>query len=118
DNEAKAMTAMFRAYMSSLDDRGVPNIGPLMASSVRGNYFYVLQLPESGEVTIVLAADPEYENLAPQALQLAAETLPRVEAIVGRFPYSFLHIYITGLGDDGLLGLNRNEFIWLNRTAV
>jgi hypothetical protein len=118
DNEAKALTAMFRAYQQSLADRGVPNIGPLMASSLRGNYFYVLQLPESGEVTIVLATDPEYDGQARAALQLAVDNLPRVESIVGKFPYPFLHVYITDLGDDGLLGLNRNEFIWINRTAV
>jgi hypothetical protein len=118
DNEAKALTALFRAYQSSLSDRYIINIGDLMPSSLRGNYFHVLQLPESGEVTIVLAADPEYEALAPEALRLAVDNLPRVESIVGKFPYPFLYIYLTDLGDDGLLGLNRNEFIEINRTAV
>jgi hypothetical protein len=86
DNEAKAMTAMFRAYQSSLADRYVTKVGPLMASSLRGNYFYVLQLPESGEVTIVLSTDPEYANLGRKALDLAVENLPKVEQIVGKFP--------------------------------
>jgi hypothetical protein len=117
DNEAKAMTAMFRAYQQSLTDRGVPNIGKLMAFSLRGNYFYVVQLPESGEVTVVLAADEKYAKLAPGALHQVVENLPKVETIVGKFPYPFVHVYITDL-PEGIAGMQRNEFVWLSPTDI
>ncbi|MGE0688138.1 MAG: hypothetical protein AB7P33_15450, partial [Dehalococcoidia bacterium] len=49
DNEAKHLTALFRAYQSSLTIRKLgkfDQIGSQMASSIRGNYFYVTNLPE------------------------------------------------------------------------
>ena len=117
DNEAKAMTALYRAYQASLADRYVPQLdAEMLASSIRGNYFHVVSLPESGEVTVVLASDSE--PLARPALGLAVENLPKVEAIVGKFPYPFVYIYVTDLGGDGLLGINRNEFVWIGLDGV
>lgn len=116
DDEAKALTALYRAYQSSLADRHLPDIGEQLSSSIRGNYFRTVQLPESGEVTIVLAADNE--RLANAALSLAMENLPKVEALIGPFPYPYVYIQVTSLGDSGVLGLNRNEFVFIGENAV
>jgi hypothetical protein len=46
------------------------------------------------------------------------ENLPRVETSVGKYPYPFVYIWVTSLGVEGLLGANRNEFVWIGEDAV
>lgn len=116
DNEAKHMTALFRAYQSSLTIRKLgkfDQIGSQMASSIRGNYFYVTNLPEHGEVTVIVTADPKYESMARNTLMMAVDNLPKVEAIVGEFPFDFVHIRITDL-EDGVGGTELKEFVILS----
>ena len=115
DSEAAQLRGVFFAYSQSLKDDNAPQIGPVLSKTIQYQLEDVLQLPESGEmVLLVTADDPEVGR---QALNIAADALPRVEHIVGKFPYSFLFISVTDLGDI-LAGESNDQFISIAPDAV
>src|SRR5262249_20199381 len=65
------------------------------------------------DVTIIVSADAKYESMIPAVLQSAVASLPRVEEIVGEYPYDFAHFYITDL-PVGMGGGHTNGFIWIS----
>ena len=120
DRETKALTAAFRAYLESLNDDNAPAIGPVLAPTLRHGLFEVVALDETGEMVLLLTATDAATGAA--TLASAVDALPRVEAIVGAFPYEFLHIQITPL-PAAYAGLSYNEFIalspdWLDQATI
>ncbi len=115
DAEAAQLRGVFFAYAQSLKDDNAPQIGPILSKTIQYQLEDVLQLPESGEMILLVSADdPEVGR---KALQIAADALPRVEQIVGKFPYSFLFVSVTDLGDI-FAGLSNDQFISIAPNAV
>lgn len=113
--EAIGLRAVFQTYTVSLTDRHAPKIGPVLASTIAHQLTVTLDLPESGQVVVLVSADdPE---LGRRALDMAAYWLPQVEEITGEFPYSFLHLTVTDL-PEMLGGLSYDEFIALSTEHV
>ncbi|HEX5368773.1 MAG TPA: hypothetical protein VFY10_05085, partial [Dehalococcoidia bacterium] len=108
DTEAAQLRGVFFAYAESLKDDNAPPIGPELAKTIQYQLEDVLQLPESGEMVLLVSA--EDADAGRRALDIAAEALPRVEKIVGKFPYRFLFISVTDLPDI-YAGLSYDEFI-------
>jgi hypothetical protein len=111
EQEAKGFKAVLEAYQEGLEDRYEIDVSMALPSTLKGAFFKTVPLPESGEVTVLVSSD--VERLGPQAFSLAVETLPKVESIVGKYPYPFLFIWITSL-DGYAAGLSRDEFIWID----
>ena len=116
DREATVMAGVFEAYASSLEDNYAPQIGPILANTLRQALFEVVNLPESGPMVVMVAA--ERLELGQKALQLAVDALPGIEAIVGKYPYHFLHIQVTKDLPTDVLGASYDEFMEVDVGSV
>lgn len=115
DDEAKNVNGLLLAYEQSLEDPYAPDIGPIMESTIRANLMQTLSLPETGSVTVLVGTD--YPELGQPAFQLMLTELPKIEALVGKYPYPFLYVWVTDLGDY-IAGISRDEFIGLSPDYV
>ena len=116
DRESLVLTGVFQAYAESLADDNAPPIGPVLASTLRHQLFEVAALPETGRfVLLVSAADA---RLGVQALRLALDALPRIEKLLGRYPYTFMHIDVTDDLPATYAGLSYDQFIALSEDYV
>jgi hypothetical protein len=115
DTEAAGLRGVFQVYAASLSDQRNPQIGPVLATTIRYQLVNVMQLPESGEMVLMVSADDA--ALGRKALDLATAYLPQVEGITGKFPYKFLYISVTDL-PEFLGGLSYDEFIALSPEHV
>jgi hypothetical protein len=106
--EANGLRGVFQVYAESLSDRNAPAVGPVLATSIRYQLVRVLQLPESGEMVLVVSADNPTQGAS--VLDRAAYYLPEIERIVGKFPYTILHLAVTDL-PEFYAGLSYDEFI-------
>jgi hypothetical protein len=113
--EARGLRGAFEAYTESLSDKFAPPIGPVLATSLRFGLFQAVGLPESGEIILVVSADDP--SVGQDVLQMAVEELPRIEELVGAYPYKFLHMMVTDLGDF-YAGLSYDEFIVIDPRSV
>jgi hypothetical protein len=66
-------------------------------------------------VVMVAAERPE---LGKQALNLAVDSLPGIEQIVGKYPYRFLHIEVTKDLPTDVLGASYDEFMAVDVGSV
>ncbi|HXH21444.1 MAG TPA: hypothetical protein VNN10_05400 [Dehalococcoidia bacterium] len=110
DYEAKGLRGVVQAYERSLTTQKAPLVGASAASTLRHRLFDAALLPESGEVMVIAAAkDPA---LGRKALDIAVANLPRVEGMVGKYPYAFLYIEVTPEIEDYYEGASfKNEFL-------
>ncbi len=115
DTEAAQLRGVFFAYAQSLKDDNAPQIGPILSKTIQYQLEDVLQLPESGEMVLLVSADDP--AVGRKALNIAADALPRVEQIVGKFPYNFLYVSITDLPDI-YAGLSYDQFIAIAPNSV
>jgi hypothetical protein len=116
DREAQALAGIFAAYARSLTDDNAPPIGAVLASTLRSGLFDVLDLAETGRMVVVVSSDDQ--ELGREALRLTLEGLPKVEKLVGKYPYNFLHVQVTPDLPLYLAGVSYNEFIALSDIAV
>ncbi|HEY4685455.1 MAG TPA: hypothetical protein VII57_05345 [Dehalococcoidia bacterium] len=116
DREAVALTGVFQAYSESLSDDRAPPIGPILGSTLRDGLFDVLQLPQTGQVAVLVSADDP--ALGRQALDLAKDAMPKVEGLVGAFPYHFIHIQVTPDLPEIFAGVSYDQFIALSTEYV
>jgi hypothetical protein len=115
DTEAAALRGVFFAYAESLSDTWAPQIGTVLATTIEHQLVEVMELPESGELLLLVSADDPSNGR--RALSLARDALPDIEQLVGRFPYAFLHITVTEL-PELFAGLSYDEFIALAPDSV
>jgi len=107
-DEARGLRGAFEAYEKSLTNKYGPTIGPVLASTLQYGLFKAITLPEGGEMIVVVSADdPE---VGQTVIDKAVEWLPKIEAMVGPYPYSFLHLMVTDIGEY-YAGLSYDEFI-------
>jgi hypothetical protein len=116
DRELAGLTGIFDAYARSFEDTYAPPIGPILKPTIELGLFEVVQLPESGQMVLAVAAT-DYEQ-GRLALDLTVEALPKVEAIVGKYPYDFLHVQVVPDMPVYLLGVSYNEFIGISSLAI
>jgi hypothetical protein len=116
EREALGLSGVFEAYAASLSDDHAPPIGPILASTVREGLFDIVDLKETGRVVVLISAADA--NLGRQALALARDSMPRVEALVGAFPYQFLHIQVTDDLPEIFAGVSYDQFIALSTDYV
>lgn len=116
DPEAAGLVGVFDAYTRSLTKEWAPPVGSMISSTIKYQLFRVVHLPETGDKVVVVASQDE--NLGRRALDLAVENLPRVEAIVGKFPYSFLYFEVAKDLPEYLAGTAYDEFITLASNSV
>lgn len=108
EGEARGLRGAFEAYEKSLTNRYGPTIGPVLSTTLEYGLFEAIDLPEGGEMIVVVSADdPE---VGQTVIDKAIEWLPQIEELVGAYPYSFLHLMVTDLGDV-YAGLSYDEFI-------
>jgi len=106
--EARGLRGAFQAYEKSLTNKYGPTIGPVLATTLEFGLFEAIELPEGGEMIVVVSADdPEVGRTV---IQKSIEWLPKIEELVGAYPYSFLHLMVTDLGEF-YAGLSYDEFI-------
>lgn len=108
DPEARGLRGAFAAYEESLSNRNAPTIGPVLSQALQHGTFSAVDLPKSGELLVVVSAENPAD--AQKVLDLAVEALPEIEALVGAYPYDFLHLIVTDLGEF-LAGLSYDPFI-------
>jgi hypothetical protein len=108
--EARGLRGAFESYEKSLTTKYAPTVGPVLATTLEFGLFKAIELPEGGEMIVVVSADdPEVGRTV---VDKAIEWLPRIEEMVGAYPYSFLHLMVTDLGEL-YAGLSYDEFIAL-----
>jgi hypothetical protein len=113
-DEARGLRGAFEAYGKSLTNKYGPTIGPVLASTLEYGLFKAVDL-QGGELIVVVAADdPEVGRTV---LEKATGWLPKIEELVGPYPYSFLYLMVTDLGDI-YAGLSNDEFIALSPDYV
>ena len=108
DAEARGLRGAFAAYEESLSNRNAPPIGPVLSQALQHGTFRAVDLPVGGEMILVVSAENPAD--AQTVLDLSVESLPHIEALVGAYPYDFLHMMVTDLG-DWLAGLSYDQFI-------
>ncbi|HWC29219.1 MAG TPA: hypothetical protein VG845_03960 [Dehalococcoidia bacterium] len=108
DPEARGLRGAFMAYEESLSNRNAPTIGPVLSQALQHGTFRPVDLPVGGEMLIVVSAEDPAQAQA--VLDLSLEALPQIEALVGAYPYDFLHMMVTDLGEY-LAGLSYDQFI-------
>lgn len=113
--EATELRGVFYAYAQSLRDQNAPPIGPELSKTIQYRLEDVLNLPESGQMVLLVSA--ENPDVGREALSQAAAALPRVEKIVGKFPYDFLYISVTDLPEI-YAGLSYDQFIAIAPNSV
>lgn len=105
--EARGLRGAFEAYEKSLTNKYGPTIGPVLATTLEYGLFEAIDL-EGGELIVVVSADdPEVGRTV---IEKSIEWLPQIEALVGPYPYSFLHLMVTDIGEV-YAGLSYDEFI-------
>jgi hypothetical protein len=113
--EARGLRGAFQAYEKSLTNKYGPAIGPVLSTTLEFGLFQAIELPEGGEMIVVVSADdPE---VGQTVVDKAIEWLPQIEALVGAYPYSFLHLMVTDIGEF-YAGLSYDEFIALSPEYV
>ncbi len=115
EDEARGLRGTFEAYTQSLADRFSPTIGPVLATTLEFGLFRAVELPEGGEIILVVSADDPEVGWA--VIDMAVEYLPQIEELVGAYPYSFLHLMVSEL-EDLYAGLSYDEFIVINPDYV
>ena len=114
-DEARGLRGAFEAYETSLTRKYAPTIGPVLSTTLEFGLFRATELPEGGEMIVVVSADdPE---VGKTVLDKSIEWLPRIEELVGAYPYSFLHLMVTDLGEL-YAGLSYDEFIAISPDYV
>jgi hypothetical protein len=116
ERETMALRGVFQAYGRSLADDNAPPVGTVLSTTLRSGLFEVLDLPETGNMVLLVSAKDA--ALGRKALGLAVDATPKVEGILGKFPYSFLHIEVTDDLPEIYAGLSYNEFIALATDSV
>lgn len=105
--EARGLRGAFEAYEKSLTNKYGPTIGPVLATTLEYGLFEAIDL-EGGELIVVVSADdPEVGRTV---IDKSIEWLPQIEALVGPYPYTFLHLMVTDIGEF-YAGLSYDEFI-------
>jgi hypothetical protein len=115
-NEAIALKGLFDAYTESLSDQNAPLLADLIGDALRNGLLASVPLPESGNVAVIVSAKDQ--ALGRQTLDLAVEWMPRVEELIGKFPYTYLFITVTDELPEFILGASYDEFIAVATTSV
>jgi hypothetical protein len=115
DPEARALRGAFMSYEESLSNRNAPTVGPVLAQAIRHGTMRAVDLPEGGEMLLLVSADDP--AVAQQVVDMAVEALPEIEKLVGAYPYEFLHLAVTDLGDI-FAGLSYDQYIALSPDYV
>jgi hypothetical protein len=108
DPEARGLRGAFAAYEESMSNRNAPKIGPVLSQALQHGTLRAVDLPLGGEMLLVVSA--EDPAAAQQVLDLAVAALPEIEGLVGAYPYDFLHMMVTDLGEF-YAGLSYDQFI-------
>jgi hypothetical protein len=108
DPEARGLRGAFAAYEESLSNRNAPTIGPVLSQALQHGTFRAVDLPVGGEMILVVSAERPEDAQA--VLDMSVEALPQIESLVGAYPYDFLHMMVTDLGEF-LAGLSYDQFI-------
>ena len=116
EREATSLTAVFDAYTESLSDRRAPQIGPILSPTLRFALFEAVDLAETGPIVVLVSA--ESEAAGKSALALTTDALPRVEVLVGAYPYRFLFIEVTDDLPEIYAGVSYDQFIALDAEYV
>lgn len=116
DREAKGLGGVFAAYSESLTDDNAFVIGGVLSATIRDASFEVLNLPETGELVIIVSSGDA--ALGAKALGLAVDAFPKIEALTGKYPFKFLHVTVTTELPVILAGVSYDEFIALDTKAV
>jgi len=112
--EARGLRGAFDAYEKSLTNRYGPTIGPVLATTLEFGLFEAIEL-EAGELIVVVSADdPEVGRTV---IEKSLRWLPEIESLVGAYPYTFLHLMVTELGEV-YAGLSYDEFIAISPEYV
>lgn len=114
-DEALKLRSVFQTYTTSLSDRRLPQIGPVLATTIAFELVEIVELPESGHVAVLVSADDG--EIGRVAVDMAVRWLPEIEAVTGAFPYSFIHITVTEL-HELFAGLSHDEFIAISPDFV
>ncbi|MDX1430519.1 MAG: hypothetical protein R3282_09535, partial [Rhodothermales bacterium] len=114
DGEARGLRGAFNAYEKSLTNRYGPTIGPVLSTTLEYGLFEAVDL-EAGELIVVVSADEK--DVGETLLQRSVEWLPQIEELVGAYPYDFLHLMVTELGEY-YAGLSYDEFIAISPEYV
>lgn len=113
-DEARGLRGAFQAYEKSLTSRYGPTIGPVLATTLEFGLFEAIDL-EAGELIVVVSADDA--AVGRTVIEKSLVWLPQIEALVGAYPYSFLHLMVTDLGEL-YAGLSYDEFIAISPEYV
>ena len=112
--EARGLRGAFEAYEKSLTNKYGPTIGPVLATTLEFGLFEAIEL-EAGELIVVVSADdPEVGR---SVIEKSLGWLPKIEELVGAYPYSFLHLMVTDVGEL-YAGLSFDEFIAISPDYV
>jgi hypothetical protein len=106
--EARGLTGVFEAYEESNANRNAPDITSILPQALQWGTFSAVDLPKGGEMHVVVSA--ENAEAAQAVLDLAVPALPQIEGMVGAYPYKFLHLMVSDLGQY-LAGLSYDQFI-------
>jgi hypothetical protein len=112
--EARGLRGAFNAYEESLTSRYAPTIGPVLATTLEFGLFEAIDLAAGELIVVVSADDPEVGRAV---LEKSLVWLPQIEALVGAYPYHFLHLMVTDLGEL-FAGLSYDPFIALSPEYV
>ena len=115
DPEARGLRGAFAAYEESMSNRNAPKIGPVLSQALQHGTLRAVNLPVGGEMMLVVSADDP--AAAQQVLDLAVAALPEIEGLVGAYPYDFLHMMVTDLGEF-YAGLSYDQFIIIAPNAI
>ena len=116
ERESKGLAGIFNAYNESLTDDNAFVIGGVLSSTIRDATFEILNLPESGEVALIVSSkDPA---LGRKALAIATNVFPKIEALTGKYPYRFLHVTVTPDLPIIIAGVSYDAFIAVDTKAV
>jgi hypothetical protein len=111
ETEAAGLRGVFQVYTESLSDQRAPAVGPVIATTIRYQLVNVMQLPESGEIVLMVSADDP--KVGAHVLARAAHFLPEVERVSGKFPYRILLLAVTDL-PEFVGGVSYDEFIGIS----
>jgi hypothetical protein len=108
ESEARGLRGVFEAYEESNANRNAPDVGSMLPLALQWGTFSAVNLPKGGEMHVVVSADNPADAQA--VLDLAVPALPEIEGMVGAYPYKFLHLMVTDLGEY-LAGLSYDQYI-------
>jgi hypothetical protein len=113
--EARGLTGVFEAYEESNANRNAPDITSILPQALQWGTFSAVDLPKGGQMHVVVSA--ETAEQAQAVLDLAVPALPQIEGMVGAYPYKFLHLMVTDLGEY-LAGLSYDQYIIVAPNAI